>query len=384
MTFDSFKALISIVTAAVMALFGSAFPLGENEIRVGPAVFEYGGDSYCIMWETTKKGTGCVQYTVDGEEKTVWDAPLGVIRTDDTVHKVYVPKEELRDNDYRVASRYVYFHYGYRALKGRTIESDVYHFRGEEKEDGIRILCASDIHEYNAEALRAAENADIDPDLVILLGDISSNMEIKERFANALLGNAAALSGGTVPVLYVRGNHEPRGEFAAQLPAYLPTAGGEMYFTFDFGGLSAVVLDTGEDKEDGHREYSGLVNFSDYLAKEREWVRSLRAEDFDGQYKLVITHIPGIQDFWGENWAAYFEDMGFDLIVGGHLHTCKSWNRDYIPIVSEGGIQDDNDYWICSIVLEGGAVDLNVTNTAGETVYSFGLADGVCTEEKNF
>ncbi len=383
MSFDSFKTIISIVLAAVSVLFRSSLPFGENRIIVGPAVFEYGGDGYCIMWETTKKGTGCVRYTVDGEEKTVWDEELGLIRSDDTVHRVYVPKEDLRDNDYRVESQYVFFKYAYSALKGKAVKSDVYHFRGEEKEDGIRILCASDIHENNAAALQAAEHAGIEPDLVVILGDVSSNMEVKERFTNALLGNAAALSGGTVPVVYVRGNHEPRGEFAALMPAYLPTAGGEMYFTFDFGGLSAVVLDSGEDKEDDHPDYSGLVDFSGYLAKEYEWVRSLRAEQFGGQYKLVFSHIPGIQDLRGVNWANCFKELGFDLIVGGHLHNCKSWNKHAIPIVSEGGIRDD-DYWICSMILENGAIRLNVTNTAGEQVYSFGLADGVCTEEFNF
>ncbi|MCR5783714.1 MAG: metallophosphoesterase [Clostridia bacterium] len=383
MTYNTLKNLLSIVMAAVTALFGAALPFGGNGIRVAPAVFEYGEDSYCVMWETEKKGAGCVKYTVDGKEKTVWDEELGVIRTHETVHRVYVPKAELRDNDYRVSSQYVFFKYAYAALKGKTVESDVYHFRGEEKQDGIRILCASDIHEHNAEALKAAKNSGTEPDLVVILGDVASNMEVKERFTNALLGNAAALSGGTVPVVYVRGNHEPRGEFAAQLPGYLPTAGKEMYFTFDFGGLSAVVLDSGEDKEDSHEDYSGLVNFSGYLNEEYEWVRSLSADQFDGKYKLVFSHIPGIQNMWGVNWAACFGDMGFDMIVGGHLHTCKSWNRNNIPIVSEGGIQDD-DYWICSIILEGGAVDLRVTDTAGETVYSFGLADGVCTEEKNF
>ncbi len=383
MTYNTLKTLLSIVMAAVTALFGAALPFGGNGIRVAPAVFEYGEDSYCVMWETEKKGAGCVKYTVDGKEKTVWDEELGVIRTHETVHRVYVPKAELRDNDYRVGSQYVFFKYAYAALKGKTVESDVYHFRGEEKQDGIRILCASDIHEHNAEALKAAKNSGTEPDLVVILGDVASNMEVKERFTNALLGNAAALSGGTVPVVYVRGNHEPRGEFAAQLPGYLPTAGKEMYFTFDFGGLSAVVLDSGEDKEDDHPEYSGLVDFSGYLAKEYEWVRSLRAEQFGGKYKLVFSHIPGIQDLRGVNWANTFKELGFDLIVGGHLHNCKSWNKHAIPIVSEGGIQDD-DYWICSIILANGAIDLNVTNTAGERVYSFGLADGVCTEEFNF
>ncbi len=383
MTYDNLKSLFSLVMATVIALFNTSFPFGGNGILAGPAVFECGGDSYCIIWETVKKGTGYVKYTVDGEEKTLWDEDLGVIKTNETIHMVYVPKDDIRNNDYRVGSQYVFFKYAHTVLKGKTIESDIYHFRGEEKQDGINILCASDIHNRNAEVLQAAENSGTDPDLVVLLGDVSSDMESVETFRTALLGNAVALSGGIVPVVYVRGNHELRGKYALQMTQYLPKSEDNLYYTFDFGGLSAAVLDTGEDKEDEHKDYSGLVNFSDYLNKEYEWIRSLSAEDFNGKYKLVFTHIPGIQDLRGVNWSTCFRDLGFDMIIGGHLHTCKSWNSRVIPIVSEGGIRD-GDYWICSIILNDGTIDLKVTNMAGEPVYSFGLKDGAINERTDF
>ena len=385
-SYENLKRLFSVVAAAISLLFSTALPFSGNEITINPSVFEYGGDCYCVMWTTAKKGTGYVRYTYKGEEKTIWDEDLGVIRTDDFIHRVFVPKEELRDNDYCVGSQYVYFKYAKTAIKGKTIESESYHFNGVDKEDDINILCMPDIHADNDRARTAAAKTGIQADIVMILGDVVSKMEEKANFTDTLLSNASALTKGTIPVVYIRGNHETRGEFAAQLMKYLPTYKTEPYFCFDFGAMSAVCLDTGEDKEDDHIEYSGLVNFSDFRAKEFEWIRSLKADDFTGKYKIVFTHVPGIQDFWNENWAKPFADIGFDLVVGAHLHTCKSWNWSEIPIVCVGGKRDNPaDYWACSMNLKDGAITVKVNGTDGGIVYSFDLAaDGTWSQDFNF
>ena len=88
-----------------------------------------------------------------------------------------------------------------------------------------------------------------------------------------ILGNAAYLSKGEYPVVYVRGNHETRGEFAAHLRDYFPTDTNELYFTFRYGPVSAVVIDSGEDKADDHYEYSGLVDFESYRQQEFDWLK---------------------------------------------------------------------------------------------------------------
>lgn len=368
MAFDNFKTIFRTATAAAAALFNSALPFGGNRICVEPAVFEYGDDSYCILWETTKKGTGYVQYTVNGVEKTVWDEALGLIRTDDTVHRVYVPKDELRGNDYRVGSQYVFFKYAYTALKGKTVESEVYHFRGEEKDDGIKILSVSDIHGAEPLLYKAVSHLDDTPDLIVLLGDAASGMETKAQFSAKVLQNAARLSGGRVPVAYVRGNHEARGEFAPRLKDYLPASEDGLYYSFDFGSLSAVVLDTGEDKEDAHREYSGMVDFETYRAQEQAWIDSLRAEDFGGKYKLVFAHSPDTNDLFGRDWASPFREMGFDLQVSAHLHEAKFIDGD-LPVLIDGGVRP-SDFLVSMLTLNGGNIDITVTNACGKTVLS--------------
>ena len=356
--------------AAVIAFISSAMPFGALKITNGPVVFEYGGDDYCVIWETSKKGSGCVKYSVDGEEKTVWDEEYGVIRTHDVIHRVFVPKDELRGNEYRICSQFVWFKYGYAALKGKTTESEPIAFGGAAPDDGLKLLCVSDIHECEDRFFEAVGKLDYTPDMVLMIGDVTSNTEDVSRFTGRLINDMARLTGGAVPVAYARGNHETRGEFATQYARYLPRSTDGLYFTFNFGPLSAAVLDTGEDKADDHEEYDGLVNFTDYLNKEYDWIQTLEEEDFPGRYRIVFTHIPGLTNMRGMDWATPFDEMGFDMIVGAHYHDAGSWNEDRIPIIVDGGERDD-DFWITSIFLNDGVIDLNVTDMAGQSVFSF-------------
>ncbi len=54
---------------------------------------------------------------------------------------------------------------------------------------------------------------------------------------------------------------------------YFPTPGDRFYYSFSHGGVRFVILDTGEDKSDSNKEYSGLVNFQPYLEEETKWLR---------------------------------------------------------------------------------------------------------------
>lgn len=338
----------------------------SQKIKVQPVVFDMGNENYCIVFESSHKGSGYVRYTVHGEEKTIWDATSGIIATHDTVHKIIVPKNELQNNDYVVGSQYVPFKFAYTAAKGAATESEPIHFSGEEKEDGIKILAITDIHEMEANVRKAVSHFEDDFDMVVMLGDITSNFEKKEKFTDHVLADAAELSGGRIPVIYTRGNHETRGEYASQLLQYFPTETGEFFYTFDFGGLSAVVLDSGEDKEDSHEEYSGLIDFASYREKEYKWINSLKAEDFKGKYKIVFSHEPRLTDHFGKNWEAPLKELGFDLITGGHLHTSELIEGEIPAFVACGKYKDG---WAASsITLENGEIRLLTINTEGETI----------------
>ncbi len=357
-------ALVSVI--AVVALFFSI------RITTGPVVFECGGDEYAVVWATSLKGSGYVKYTYNGEEKTVWDSKGGTIATDDTIHMVKVPKQELKNNTYCVGSQYVMLKMGYHALKGKTVESDEIHFNGAEKQDDIRALCISDIHGETKQMQQSLSYFSETPDIIFMIGDISSELIFKSQFEKNILRNAFILSGGSTPVVYTRGNHETRGEFSSQMLHYFPTNTGEFYFTFDFGELSVLVIDSGEDKEDDHVEYSGLVNFAAYREQELEWINSLKKEDFDGRYKIVLSHDPVIgTDYFGKDWETPLKDLDMDIVIGGHLHESKFIDGELPRFVDCGKHKDESekDKWAASMVtLKDGKISMLTINNDGETL----------------
>lgn len=338
----------------------------KQKIAVPPAVFDMGTDDYVIIFESVLKGSGYVKINVNGNEKIYWDAPSGIIATHDTVHKIMVPKNELRGNSYIVGSQYIPFKYAYSAKKGNICESEPVCFRGVPKEDNIKILCITDIHEREAMMRESLRFFREDYDMVVMLGDIASNFMKKEKFTKNILADAAELSGGKIPVVYTRGNHETRGEYASQLLQYFPTATGEFFYTFDFGGLSAVVLDAGEDKEDDHKEYSGLIDFNTYREKEYKWITSLKKEQFTGKYKLIFCHHPEIIRHFRKDWLTPFKDLGFDLLIGGHYHISRFIESEPPAFVACGRYKDG---WAASsLTLEHGKIHMLTINTDGDVL----------------
>lgn len=355
--------------AIILVLGGIAVSLFvlPQKIKVEPTVFDMGNENYCVLFVTTLKGSGYIKYTVNGEEKIIWDTTSGTISTHDTVHRIIVPKQELRNNSYVVGSQFVAYKLGYTAIKGGSVESEPINFRGEEKEDGIKLLAVTDVHEMMDEVKKSLEYFTEDYDMMVFLGDICSDFGSKSRFTDHVLADAAYITKGEYPVVYARGNHETRGEYASQMLQYFPTDTGELYYTFDFGGLSAIVLDPGEDKEDDHVEYSGLVDFSSYREKQFSWINSLKAEDFTGRYKIVFSHDPTLTEHFGKNWAEPLKNLGFSLIVGGHHHR-SSLTKEDISVFIAGGKNDDFTWAASSITMENGEIKMKTVNVDGTTI----------------
>lgn len=360
-------ALLYAMFVTMWSTVAAFMPISFN-ISVEPAVFDCGTEYYSVVWVTSGKGSGYVKYTYNGEEKTVWDTSGGLIKSDDTIHSVQIPKAELQGNTYKVGSQRVGFKFGYSAFKRRTVESQEYHFNGVPKHDDIKILSVSDVHYMENQMNKALSYITDKPDMLILLGDFMSQMEFKSDFVNYVLKNAHNLSGGEIPVVYIRGNHETRGEFGAQAIEYLPSSTGEYYFTFDFGALSAVVIDSGEDKEDDHEEYSGLVDFATYREQEYNWLCSLDASDFEGAtYKIAFSHDPTLTDHFGKDWTAPLNAAGIDLIVGGHHHK-SAFMEETVPVFIDGGKLGDNVWAASMLTLKDGSIHMLTVDNSGNTI----------------
>ena len=366
----SFFTAIGGFFVALWSILTSFLPFCLIDISVEPAVFECGNDNYCIVWETSTKGSGYVEYTYNGEEKVVWDERSGVIRTDDTVHKVVVPKEEIQGNAYKVGSQYVGFIYGYSASKGQTVESEEYNFNGVPKDDDIKILCISDIHYMEKEMYESLEYFTEKPDLIAYLGDVTSDLITKDQFADYILKDAHDLSGGEIPVIYTIGNHETRGEFASQIIDYFAMETNEFYYTFEFGPLSAIVLDSGEDKEDDHQEYSGLVDFAGYREQEYKWLNSLEKSEFaDSKYKITFSHNPVLNNHFGKDWTAPLKNLDMDLIVGGHYHKSEFKDGELPVFIDCGKNKNAAGTWAASMMtLKDGKIHMLTIDNSGNVL----------------
>lgn len=73
-------------------------------------------------------------------------------------------------------------------------------------------------------------------DLLILNGDILEHSGDAGKFI-LYYQIAEALTGGEIPVVISRGNHDLRGKYAEKLADYMPNENGNSFYTFRIGNL---------------------------------------------------------------------------------------------------------------------------------------------------
>jgi len=365
-----FMQILSTVLAWFYALTGGALLLPVPIcITAGPAVLLVSESEYAVMWATDKRGTGSLVVTTGGEERVFNDAASGTVRSDDTLHVARVPKAVLDGcGTYRVESQYVLFNMGYFAFMGCRATSGEYEFRGYGEQAQVRALFFTDVHDDRDQALRnAAELTKEAPaDLVIFAGDLCE-LKLQKDFVDGIVGLAADMSGGGIPVLYCRGNHETRGQWATEMRRYFPTRTGELYYTAAYGPIAFTVLDTGEDKLDDHPEYFGLADFAAYRAQEKVWLDGLTmAGDYD--YRVCVAHTTNLNraEFY-DNWYAPLKDnLGVTHVFCGHGHNNSTWVSGGLRHYEDGGPDTGS-----LLIFEGGEIAVKSVATPN-TIRDFG------------
>jgi predicted phosphodiesterase len=211
---------------------------------------------------------------------------------------------------------------------GKTISRD-YDFRPVDSSDGLNHIAISDVHEAVDAAIAAATTRK-DTDFIVLLGDLVSMVETE---ADAQMANdiAHGITGGEIPVIYARGNHEIKGEYAEVLYKYVGSKHQEYYYTVTLGDddVFAVVLDLGEDHEDDYWEYYGTAQFDLYRAAQTEMLEEILEEGSyeNYRYRMMLCHIPvvyvdknGYFEEFRNDWTALLNEMDLDIGLSGHKH----------------------------------------------------------------
>ena len=317
----TWKAIVVAIAILVAVVLG--YELRPCDFTYGAVVYAV-EDEYQIVFSTSDSAVAWVE--IGGE--CYYDLYAGSMRSADKVHKITVPQSVLdAAKGYTVCAQQMIYRGPFGGYKGETI-SQSYEFRPVDVSDGIQHVALSDVHEA-VEAATAAATTRNNTDFVVLVGDLISMVETEKdcQLANEL---AHGITGGQIPVIYARGNHEIKGEYGELLYKYVGSKNQEFYYWVTLGeDIFAVVLDIGEDHEDDWWEYYGTARFELYRAAQTEMLEEiLEKGDYEYyRYRMAICHVPvtyvgskGYFEEFNNSTTALLNEMDVDISLSGHKH----------------------------------------------------------------
>ena len=152
-----------------------------------------------------------------------------------------------------------------------------------------------------------------------------------DRYEDAQIANEIAfkITGGMIPVVYTRGNHEIKGEYAEELYKYTGSKNGKFYYTFRLSDIYGIMLDLGEDHDDDWWEYFETAQFDLYREEQTRWLDDIIAagEYTNAAYTLAVCHIPipfvnarHNHEAVKAAWTERLNEIGVDILITGHQH----------------------------------------------------------------
>lgn len=302
----------------------------SNIAETTPAVFAV-GRQYEIMVPVRK---ACLMWIRVGEEVFA-DSWQGIMRSDVRVHRVRVPMEALdKAGEYTVIYRVFIERTPYFPKMEEPQEERFLFHPVREDQESVRVYHIADVHSHWEPAVQAARACG-GLDLLVMNGDLPEDGGSAEHVLT-IYKLAEGITGGNIPIVFARGNHDCRGTLAEHLGEYIPLDNDKTYYTFRLGPIWGVVLDCGEDKPDDHPEYGGTIWFHGYRQEETAFLKKV-AQNKDMEYneegiryRLVIAHNPftrqleppfDIERETYSEWAAILkEQIHPDLMLCGHIH----------------------------------------------------------------
>jgi predicted MPP superfamily phosphohydrolase len=291
----------------------------------------------------------------DKLDKKAQRVSYGLIQAYNTVNVITI--DDLQPGQkyyYRICSKKIEDFKPYNVVYNDTYRSEIFTFEtANHKADKVSFLIFNDIHDRpESFPLLMKYQGEEKKDFVFLNGDMFNFQTDEDQLVTNLLQPFSGLF-ANVPFFFSRGNHETRGKFARQLPEYFNSEEPRFYFSFQYGPMYAIVLDSGEDKTDDSKEYFGIVDFDKYRLQQAEWLKKeVEKKEFKkAKYKIVFSHIPLYYsgDWHGplhcrEVWGSILNHANIDLLISGHthvygIHPAVAGQHNY-PIVIGGGPKD--------------------------------------------
>lgn len=309
-----------------------------------------------IMWITAKDSYSWVEFQSDNgilnKAQAVTD---GLVDANNQVHKIHLENLEPGTKyTYTVFSKEITEYQPYKISYGTTISSSKKEFTTPAlNAEDISLIIMNDIHDRPKSIVHLMELNGKEPfDFVFFNGDMFDFQKDQQQIIQNMLIPCTSTFASSKPFMFVRGNHETRGKFARQLPSYFNNINDAQYFSFTRGPVHFIALDTGEDKEDAHPVYAGLVDFDAYRRKQALWLeQQLKSNAYKkAKFKVILMHIPHYHsgEWHGplhcrEVFGSLFNKYKIDLMICGHTHTYgihEAQEGHNFPIVIGGGPQE--------------------------------------------
>ena len=260
-------------------------------------------------------------------------------------------------------------------------------------EDNVRAYHIADAHNNIEEPVKAAE-AFGDIDFLILNGDVIEDSSNPANFMN-IYEISSRLTKGEKPVIFSRGNHDLRGNFAEKFAEYTPTHLGNTYYSFRLGNIWGILLDCGEDKNDDHPEYGFSVACHVFRERQTDFLKKV-IDNSENEYeaegikhKLVISHNAFVhrysppfdieQDTFAEWTRLLRENVKPRVMVCGHAHELNiyypensEWNTNgsVCPVVIGSAIEKKKPVYFagCGYFFNDENIEIVFTDSNGETL----------------
>jgi hypothetical protein len=345
-------------------------PLGEAEakaqaevqtqradglIAVQPWVQVLGAGRLGVGWLTSQAADGVAEWTQDGAEADVlrwrqaWFSEDGLKQANGTSQRAviegYDPARPIR---FRAVSRPVTAFKPYKVTFGEAVTSQERRLPALARPDGaVSFVVFNDVHNRYQNYPLLLARAGATPDFAVFNGDVIQDPQSEKELTEHLLLPMAWFAARSLPCFFLRGNHETRGAFARPMKDYLTLPDNRYYAAMTFGAARVLFLDSGEDKPDDSKEYSGLVDFGPYIEEELAWLkREIAGEAFrQATWRIAVMHIPPDwreedAELWHgerrvrERFAPLFDEGKVHVVISGHNH--KSEMIEPCPDVRRG------------------------------------------------
>ncbi len=310
-------------------------------INHGPYLQGLTYDGVIVCFTTSHNGFSKVEIREKGstEVRECRHSEHGLLMANNTHNVIEINDlKPATEYEYRIVSKQVTRFDPYHVRFGAEVASEWYDFRTfDPTATDFTFVMANDIHD-NADKCR--QMLDVQPldevEMVFYNGDIMSHYSKEGQPFKSFIDVSVEKFAKHKPFAVVRGNHETRGHLARTYDEFIHnTRDGKYYGVYYFGDTAVVMLDCGEDKDDQHPVYAGLVDFDNYRLEQAEWLKQVvKSKSFrKAKNRIVIMHIPPVTERMAEveENAAKVRSL---LSWPGQVHLGKVM----LPILNEANI----------------------------------------------